>query len=92
MMYRRHAAQQPRRNAFVAAAGVVAAAVSHMLALAGVYDQAWRENRQRDRGIARARRHSTYQLRGLNGPRAVARRRRQIAGGSLTVANGLVAA
>lgn len=38
----------------------------------------------------RAPRTTTYFPDGLNGPRAVARRLRQIERGSLTVANGLV--
>lgn len=55
-----------------------------------VYKQAQRENRQRDRGIERAIRHKFYRWEGLNGPRALARRRRQIVNGQLTFANGLV--
>jgi hypothetical protein len=90
MMYRRHAAQQPRRSRIIAVADAVHTAVSAMLAIAGVYDQAWRENRQRDRLEKWQLKHSTFHARGLNGDRAVARRCRQIASGELTSANGLV--
>lgn len=56
----------------------------------GIYEQAMRENRRINRSQKRANRHSTYFAAGLNGKRAVARRQRQIAAGSLRVANGLV--
>lgn len=93
MMYRRNAAQTPRTEQISAASQMsfmdgVTAAVRAMLQT--VYEVAHRENRQRDRGIARKQRHTTYQAKGLNGDRALARRRRQIAAGSLTASNGLV--
>lgn len=56
----------------------------------GIYEQAMRENRRRTRVSRRYNRSTAYANVGLNGPRAVARRLRQIAAGSLTAANGLV--
>lgn len=57
----------------------------------GIYEQAKRENRRRDR-VARRYSHSARNAAAsLNGKRAVARRLRQIAAGSLRVENGLVA-
>lgn len=53
-------------------------------------DQAWRDNRRYDRVQKRERHHCSYSSRGLNGPRAVARRRRQIEAGSIRAENGLV--
>lgn len=41
--------------------------------------------------IKRYRRFLAYRKNGLNGPRAVARRARQIARGQLTASNGLAA-
>jgi hypothetical protein len=46
--------------------------------------------RKRDRAAKRHAIHERFALAGLNGTRAVARRLRQIAAGSLTAANGLV--
>lgn len=52
-------------------------------------DQAWRENRRYDRIAKCQKKHSSYMESGLNGERAIARRRRQIANGSLRHENGL---
>lgn len=95
MMYRRHAAQQPRpdRSAAIMAASfmdVARGAVLGMLMQLGIYDAAHRENRRRERHAKRWLKHDTYRAAGLNGARATARRRRQIIAGQLTVANGLV--
>jgi hypothetical protein len=66
-------------------------AVFGKLIAAGIYDQAMRENRQFNRVQKRGNKHHNYMGYGLNGPRAMERRRRQIAAGSLRVENGLVA-
>jgi hypothetical protein len=47
--------------------------------------------RKRRRIMKRRAKASTFHAAGLNGVRAIARRRRQIAAGQLTAANGLVA-
>ena len=92
MMYRRNAAQTLRRGFIGSVADSVTTAVAKMMTATfeALYEQAWRENRQRERFEKHARRHTTYQASGLNGHRAVARRCRQIAAGQLTAANGLV--
>lgn len=72
-------------------AGVAADAVLAILTQAGILDAAERENRRRARHEKRRSRYTTYQAHGLNGKRAVARRQRQIARGSLKRENGLVA-
>src|SRR4051812_43437932 len=56
----------------------------------GIMSQAERMNRRRDRTISRYNRHYSYGCVGLNGHRAMDRRRRQIAAGSLRAENGLV--
>lgn len=55
----------------------------------GIYEQAMRENRQRNRVSKRHRYNVGHML--DNGTRSMERRRRQIAAGSLRVENGLVA-
>jgi hypothetical protein len=93
MMYRRNSAQTPRpAEHSIAAPGMwdaVKAAVAAWLANTPLYDAAWRENRRRDRAEKRAKRHGVYFSAGLNGEAAMARRRRQIAAGSLKAENGL---
>jgi hypothetical protein len=80
MMYRRNAALTPRpadktvRQSFGAMA---AQAVLDFLVSSGLIDRAERENRRRDRHIKRERRSQSYYVGGLNGERAMARRRRQ---------------
>ncbi|UGY23768.1 hypothetical protein HU675_0038450 [Bradyrhizobium septentrionale] len=49
-------------------------------------------SRRYTRRLTRGQRTAAYYKNGLNGPRAVARRLRQIEAGSLTEANGLVRA
>lgn len=56
----------------------------------GIYEQAMRENRRIDRTARRDGHSARNAEAGLNGTRAVARRCRQIAAGSLRVENGLV--
>lgn len=82
MMYRPNPAQRPRvaQSAAVAGQSFVSMAASQVLgylASLGIIDRAERENRRRDRHIKRARRSHSYWAYGLNGARAVARRRRQ---------------
>lgn len=82
MMYRRNAAQTPRPDRIVAGGGasflaMAAHQVLGYLASIGLYQQAEREKRRFDRFEKRARKHTTYFAAGLNGDRAVARRRRQ---------------
>lgn len=93
MMYRRNAAVTPRREAssMVAAAGFMDAVRSAVAAMFGldIYEAAHRENRRRNRYQKRQWKHSTWHLK--NGEREKSRRRRQIASGALTVANGLMA-
>lgn len=96
MMYRRHAAQHSAKNFDNVAAkaepnvGMTAAFFS-MLQKLGIFAQAERENRRYNRVAKRERHSSSYSTFGLNGERAMARRRRQIANGSLRRENGLVA-
>jgi hypothetical protein len=52
-------------------------------------DAAWAENRRYDRIAKRQKKHAAYIEAGLNGERAMARRQRQIAAGSLRRENGL---
>lgn len=90
MMYRRHAAQHSAKNfdniasKAEPAAGITAAffAALHKL---GVFAQAEQENRRFNRLAKRRTKSSAYYANGLNGPRAVARRRRQIERGQLQV-------
>lgn len=90
MMYRRHAAQHSGKAtsniAAVAnaAAGMTAAFFAALQKL-GVFEQAERENRRYNRVAKRDRKSGEYYAAGLNGKRAVARRQRQIAAGSLRV-------
>ena len=88
-MYRRNVAQTPRPQAQAAAASTIMSAVFDVLAKTGLWDAAWRENRQRARNQKQAKKHVTYFRSGLNGQQAMDRRRRQIAGGQLTTSNGL---
>lgn len=91
-MYRRNAAQTPRRDtlALIARAtmGAIGGMISRVLGWTDVYDVAWRENRRRDRFSHREFRHSRYRAMGC-GKRECDRRKRQIAAGQLTVSNGL---
>lgn len=64
--------------------------VFEWLSKAGLWDAAWRENRRRARAEKSALKRTTYQRAGLNGLQAMERRRRQIAAGQITEANGLV--
>lgn len=95
VMYRRHAAQHSVRafNNIASAAqstvGTLAGFFETLVKL-GVFAQAERENRRFNRVAKRQHRNSVYSESGLNGARAMARRARQIAAGSLTTANGLV--
>lgn len=93
-MYRPNKARTPRRaSKAVEAAKAVLGAVKYMsqaiFAAGGLFDEAIKENRRRDRITTRWRRHNSYAAVGLNGPRAVARRVRQIAVGQLRRENGL---
>jgi len=97
MMYRRAAALHSAksfRNIAVAAAKSIAEttgeAATALFVQLGIMKRAERENRRRNRFIKRQKRHHNYAGHGLNGPRAVARRLRQIEAGSLREANGLV--
>lgn len=95
-MYRRHAAQHSAKQFDNIAANAepnvgITAAFFSMLQKLGIFAQAERENRKYDRVAKRQRRNSMYSESGLNGERAMARRRRQIANGSLRRENGLVA-
>ncbi|WP_166297081.1 hypothetical protein [Bradyrhizobium sp. 2S1] len=67
------------KNAIASAAASAAAAGSYY-------------SRRYMRWLTRGQRTAAYYKNGLNGPRAVARRLRQIEAGSLTEANGLVRA
>lgn len=49
-----------------------------------------RMRRQAQRADKHETKHAAFAIKGLNGTRAMARRRRQIAAGSLRVENGLV--
>lgn len=95
MMYRRHTAQHSAKmfdniaSAAQVMVGTVAGFFETLIKL-GVFAQAERENRRINRVNKRNNRHTTYFANGLNGARAMARRRRQIAAGSLRVENGLV--
>lgn len=96
MMYRRHAAQHSAKSfeqiATKAEPNVgITAAFFSMLQKLGIFEQAERENRRWNRASKRQNKHHNYAGYGLNGPRAVARRQRQIAAGSLKRENGLAA-
>lgn len=97
MMHRAFAAKSARTYANVvasAALGVKDMAAEAALAFlhkVGIYEQAMRENRRRTREFKRFNKSSNYCAVGLNGPRAMARRRRQIERGQLRAENGLVA-
>lgn len=90
MMYRRHAAQHSAKNfENIAAkaeptAGITAAFFSALMKL-GIFAQAERENRSFNRAAKRRVKSGAYYANGLNGPRAVARRLRQIQRGQLQV-------
>ncbi len=95
MMYRRHAAQHSAKtfDNIASIAQVVVGMVAgffETLVKMGVFAQAERENRRRTRYAKRWTKHHNYMGHGLNGTRAMARRRRQIAAGSLRAENGLV--
>lgn len=96
MMYRPTAAAATARrfmriaiDAGTNAIATVVDALKGAMISAGLYEQAMRENRQYDRAQKRFNWHQRARDTGLNGPRAVARRRRQIEAGSLRVENGL---
>ncbi len=95
MMYRRHAAQHSAKtfdsiaSAAQSTVGTIAGFFETLIKL-GVFAQAERENRRIDRVQKRHRYHTGYAADGLNGKRAMARRVRQIAAGSLRAENGLV--
>jgi hypothetical protein len=78
-------------NAGTDALAVSAEALMGALVKMGIYEQAMRENRRRTRTAKREGHSARNAIAGLNGKRAVARRQRQIAAGSLRVENGLVA-
>ena len=96
MMYRRHMAQHSARAAEHLVAqndkqsghGTLEGFFAALMKL-GLFAQAERENRKFNRVDKRQKRNSMYSASGLNGERAMARRRRQIANGSLRVENGL---
>lgn len=82
MMYRRNAAQTPRPGSFSLTADksfatMAAGKILEFLASMGVIALAERENRKWNRLHKRQRKHTTYFAAGLNGERAMARRRRQ---------------
>lgn len=78
-------------NAGTDALAVSAEALMGALVKMGIYEQAMRENRCRTRTAKREGHSARNAIAGLNGKRAVVRRQRQIAAGSLREANGLVA-
>lgn len=95
-MYRRNAAITPRTDhralaSQISTADAIKGVVLSMLMKVGLLDQAEREHRRWEREHKRTNKHTTYFKNGLNGERAVERRRRQIAAGSLRAKNGLVA-
>ncbi|UGY15164.1 hypothetical protein HAP48_0042680 [Bradyrhizobium septentrionale] len=67
-------------------------AFDHVAAQAAALAMSGTGSRRYIRWITRGQRTAAYYKNGLNGPRAVARRLRQIEAGSLTEANGLVRA
>lgn len=90
MMYRRHAAQHSGKIADNIAAKAepnvgITASFFAMLQKLGIFAQAERENRRYTRVAKRHSKHQNYYSAGLNGPRAVARRKRQIEAGQLRV-------
>lgn len=90
MMYRRHAAQHSGKLAENIATKAepnvgMTAAFFAMLQKLGVFAQAERENRRFNRARKRDAKSTAYYSAGLNGPRAVARRKRQIERGQLRV-------
>lgn len=96
MMYRVSAALRSAKsfkNIAMAAAKNIAEttgeAATALFVQLGIMAQAERENRRRNRYVKRWSRHVSYNNCGLNGARAVSRRRRQIASGQLRAANGL---
>jgi hypothetical protein len=66
-------------------AGVSASKILDAVTAAGIFEAAHRENRRRDRWAKRTRLNAQYHKHGLNGPRAIARRQRQIEAGRLQV-------
>lgn len=90
MMYRRHAAQHSGKIAESIAdkaepnVGISAAFFARLQKL-GIFAQAERENRSFDRAHKRHAKATAYYSAGLNGTRAVARRKRQIERGQLRV-------
>lgn len=96
MMYRPTASARFARdfmqqavNAGTNAIAIAGEALLGALVKMGIYEQAMRENRRRERTAKRYSWHARNAAVGLNGTRAMARRRRQIAAGSLRVENGL---
>lgn len=92
MMHRPHAANRPGKmlqmmRAIISLGGAKAL---DLLGKIGIYEAAERENRRRARQVKRWQKHTTYHASGLNGARAMARRKAQIERGALTAANGLV--
>lgn len=97
MMHRpsafRASARHFKNVAAAAAKSIAEAAADATTALfvqLGIMERAERENRRRNRFMKRWAKHHNYAGHGLNGPRATARRQRQIAAGSLRAENGLV--
>ena len=98
MMYRRHAALHSAwqadnlvaQNDKASGHGTLEAFFATLMKL-GIFAQAERENRKFNSADKRRHKNSMYSASGLNGERAMARRRQQIAAGSLRAENGLVA-
>lgn len=97
MMYRPSAAMRSAKSfksiATAAAKSIAEATadtVTSLFVQLGIMERAERENRRRNRFMKRWTKHHNYAGHGLNGPRAMARRQRQIAAGSLRAENGLV--
>ena len=96
MMYRRHAAQHSAKGFDNIASeaesgkGSLADFFSKLIQM-GIFEQASRENRRITRHAKRRQKNDGYYTNALNGQQAMARRRRQIASGSLKRENGLAA-
>ena len=96
-MYRKHAGRYSAKifTGIAATAGSTFGTVAGFLATLqklGVDRAERRQRRRMERIEQRWRYHSSYGEVGLNGPRAVERRQRQIARGQLRAENGLVVA
>lgn len=97
MMFRRNAAQTPKRGRLASLTQKAFAALARdaqmvHLIISGIYEQAQRDNLQRTRADSQHQRSWEFRAVALQGggKRECARRLRQIDRGQLTAANGLV--